>query len=60
MGTEDPIVPVVNGRLLAKLIPNARLVTIADGHLYLVTSTQECAPIISSFLESPWVSDSAS
>jgi poly(3-hydroxyalkanoate) depolymerase len=61
MGTEDPIVPVVNGRLLAKLIPNARLVTIADGHLFLVTSTQECAPIISSFLESPRVSgDSAS
>lgn len=50
MGTEDPIVPLVNGRLLAKLIPNARLVTIRDGHLFLVTSRRECAPIIANFL----------
>ncbi len=49
-GTEDPIVPVANGRLLAKLIPRARLVTIEDGHLFLVTSVRECAPIIASFL----------
>jgi poly(3-hydroxyalkanoate) depolymerase len=50
MGTDDPIVPVANGRLLAKLIPHARLITIADGHLFLVTSARECAPIISNFL----------
>src|SRR5450631_4879446 len=50
MGTDDPIVPVANRRLLAKLIPHARLITIADGHLFLVTSARECAPIISNFL----------
>lgn len=55
MGTQDPIVPAINGRLLAKLIPDARLVTIADGHLFLVTSTAECAPIIANFLGSPWI-----
>jgi poly(3-hydroxyalkanoate) depolymerase len=49
-GTDDPIVPVANGWLLAKLIPNARLVTIEDGHLFLVTSARECAPIIAHFL----------
>jgi poly(3-hydroxyalkanoate) depolymerase len=49
-GTDDPIVPVANGWLLAKLIPNARLVTIDDGHLFLVTSAPECAPIIAHFL----------
>src|SRR5262252_602074 len=26
-GTDDPVVPIVNGRILAKLIPGARLVT---------------------------------
>jgi pimeloyl-ACP methyl ester carboxylesterase len=50
MGTDDPIVPVVNGRLLAALVPHARLVTIADGHLFLVTSARECAPIVADFL----------
>jgi poly(3-hydroxyalkanoate) depolymerase len=50
MGLDDPIVPVVNGRLLASLIPRSRLVTVADGHLFLLTSARECAPIIANFL----------
>ena len=49
-GTDDPIVPAVNGRILAGLIPNARLVTVDDGHLFLVTSASESAEIISEFL----------
>ena len=49
-GTDDPIVPTANGRILARLIPNARLVTIDDGHLFLVTSARESAEIISKFL----------
>jgi pimeloyl-ACP methyl ester carboxylesterase len=49
-GNDDPIVPVVNGRILARLIPHARLVTINDGHLFLLTSARESAGIISEFL----------
>jgi poly(3-hydroxyalkanoate) depolymerase len=49
-GTDDPIVALVNGRILARLIPHARLVTIDDGHLFLVTSARESAEIISDFL----------
>jgi poly(3-hydroxyalkanoate) depolymerase len=49
-GTDDPLVPVVNGRILASLIPDARLVTIDDGHLFLVTSASESAAMISGFL----------
>jgi poly(3-hydroxyalkanoate) depolymerase len=49
-GTDDPIVPVANGRILAKLIPDARMVTIDDGHLFLLTSARESADIISAFL----------
>jgi poly(3-hydroxyalkanoate) depolymerase len=50
-GTDDPIVPLVNGRILAGLIPDARLVTIDDGHLFLVTSARESAEIIGEFLD---------
>ena len=49
-GTDDPIVPVANGRILASLIPDARLVTVDDGHLFLVTSAAACAATIAEFL----------
>ena len=49
-GTDDPIVPTVNGRILAGLIPNARLVTVDDGHLFLVTSASRSAKVIADFL----------
>jgi len=50
-GIDDPLVPVINGRILARLIPNAELVTIDDGHLFLVTSAPRCAKIVSQFLD---------
>ena len=49
-GTDDPIVPVANGRILASLIPRARLVTLDDGPLFLVTSAGKSAQIVSEFL----------
>jgi poly(3-hydroxyalkanoate) depolymerase len=49
-GTDDPIVPLANGRILTRLIRNARLVTIDDGHLFLITSAGESAEIIAGFL----------
>jgi poly(3-hydroxyalkanoate) depolymerase len=49
-GTDDPIVPAINGRILARLIPDARFVTIDDGHLFLLTSARKSAGVISEFL----------
>src|SRR5262245_3763753 len=48
-GDDDPLVPLANGRILASLIPNARLATIDDGHLFLITSACQSAEIISEF-----------
>ena len=50
MGTDDPIVPLLNGKLLANLIPRARLLTFDDGHLFLLTRAEEIAPIVRDFL----------
>jgi poly(3-hydroxyalkanoate) depolymerase len=50
MGRDDPIVPVANGRILAGLMPNARLVTIDDGHLFLLSRIPDIVPVISDFL----------
>jgi pimeloyl-ACP methyl ester carboxylesterase len=50
MGRDDPLVPSVNGRILARLIPNARLQMIEDGHLFMVTQPVETARTIEAFL----------
>ena len=49
-GSDDPIVPPVNARLMARLMPNARLKILDDGHLFLVTRPVESAAIIEKFL----------
>lgn len=50
IGKDDPLVPEANGRILARLIPDARLVAIDDGHLFLITSAEESARQVSAFL----------
>jgi poly(3-hydroxyalkanoate) depolymerase len=50
MGKHDPIVPPINGRILTARLPNARLVEIDCGHLFLLTRADQVAPIIASFL----------
>ena len=50
MGEDDKIVPAVNGKILAGLIPHARLEMVPGGHLFLVTHPGVSAPIITEFL----------
>jgi pimeloyl-ACP methyl ester carboxylesterase len=50
MGSDDPLVPPINGEILARCIPNAQLRMIDDGHLFLVTSAVEAAELIETFL----------
>ncbi|WP_022963655.1 poly(3-hydroxyalkanoate) depolymerase [Halopseudomonas pelagia] len=49
-GDDDPIIPLVNMRMIAWRIPNAELHVIDDGHLFLVTRADSVAPIIMRFL----------
>jgi poly(3-hydroxyalkanoate) depolymerase len=50
MGSDDPLVPMANGRILARLIPNARLEVIDDGHLFILTQPELTARLIEGFL----------
>ncbi|MFO7705986.1 MAG: poly(3-hydroxyalkanoate) depolymerase [Halopseudomonas sp.] len=49
-GDDDPIIPLVNMRMLAWRIPNSVLHVIDDGHLFLITRADAVAPIIMRFL----------
>ena len=54
MGERDTIVPVINGRILASLIPNARLEIFPDGgHLFLLTHPEESVAMLRDFLDAP-------
>jgi poly(3-hydroxyalkanoate) depolymerase len=51
MGDDDQVVPLVNGRILEALIPDARLVVVkGGGHLFLVSRAQQVVPEIEAFL----------
>jgi len=49
-GSDDPIIPLANGRIMARLLPNATLHVYADGHLGLITEAHELAPVVDEFL----------
>ena len=50
-GDDDPIIPTVNGRILANRIPDARLQVIkGGGHLFLLEEAATCATLIDEFL----------
>jgi poly(3-hydroxyalkanoate) depolymerase len=48
-GDEDNLVPMLNARVLRRLLPNAELHVFHDGHIGLITSAAEIAPIIEAF-----------
>ncbi len=49
-GDDDPIIPLVNARLLARLIPDARLEIFDCGHLFLLTRLERSARTLEEFL----------
>ncbi len=50
-GDDDPLVPLINARAHAWLLPNARLHVLRDGHLFMLTRAAETAALIADFLD---------
>jgi len=52
-GDDDPIVPLANGRIMARLLPDGRLSIIrGGGHLFVVERPAEIAALVADFLSS--------
>ncbi|OBI37687.1 poly(3-hydroxyalkanoate) depolymerase [Mycobacterium colombiense] len=49
-GTDDPIIPVINARIMTALLPHARLYLHSGGHIDLVHNATEIAPVVEQFL----------
>ena len=52
-GSDDPIVPLFNAKVMARLIPNSELKVFDCGHLFLLTRPAEAGRAINDFLDRP-------
>ncbi|MFC7449577.1 poly(3-hydroxyalkanoate) depolymerase [Rhodococcus daqingensis] len=49
-GTDDPLIPVINARIMHRLLPNATVEIHDGGHVDLLTNAAEFGPAIERFL----------
>jgi pimeloyl-ACP methyl ester carboxylesterase len=52
-GDDDSLVPLVNAKIMHRLIPHSKLYIFHDGHLGIGTSARELAQVIEQFLTAP-------
>lgn len=50
-GDDDPIIPSINGTIMARLLPRGELHRYSGGHLALLTEPERLAPVIDEFLD---------
>lgn len=50
MGEDDPLVPPVNGKILASRLPNATLETVPCGHMFVLTKAEIVADRVEAFI----------
>src|SRR4051794_1434322 len=50
-GDDDPIIPAVNAKVMARLIPHAQLHLSPGGPLTMITEAPELAPVVERFLD---------
>ena len=49
-GDDDPIIPLVNARIMHRLIPGSELHVYHGGHLELAADAERIAPVVEAFL----------
>jgi pimeloyl-ACP methyl ester carboxylesterase len=49
-GDDDPIIPLVNARIMHRLIPDSQLHVHSGGHLELAADAERIAQIVEAFL----------
>ena len=50
-GDDDPIIPLVNARIMNRLMPRSELHVYPGGHLELVADAEAIAPVVEAFLD---------
>ncbi|MEO1563919.1 MAG: poly(3-hydroxyalkanoate) depolymerase [Pseudomonadota bacterium] len=50
MGEDDPLVPPINGKILMSRLPNAQMITMECGHLFILSIPQDTASKMEAFI----------
>ncbi len=50
-GNDDPVIPLINARIMARLIRHCRLHVVNDGHLFLVSDPVGSSRVVREFLD---------
>lgn len=50
MGEQDPMVPAVNGRIMAKRLRNAKVELVPCGHMFVITQAEAVADRVEAFI----------
>ncbi len=50
-GNDDPVIPLINARIMARLIRHCRLHVVDDGHLFLVSDPVGSSRVVREFLD---------
>jgi len=50
-GDDDPLIPLINGHIMHRLIPGSELVVYRGGHLDLIAEPHRLAPVVERFLQ---------
>ncbi|MEL6206293.1 MAG: poly(3-hydroxyalkanoate) depolymerase [Pseudomonadota bacterium] len=58
MGENDPIIPVVNGQIMARRLPNATVETVPCGHMFVLTEAADVAERVEAFIHD-WAAEPA-
>ncbi|HYU74979.1 MAG TPA: hypothetical protein VEL31_20115, partial [Ktedonobacteraceae bacterium] len=49
-GNDDPLIPLINAKLMQRLIPHSKLHVYDGGHLGVLTHAEELARVVEQFL----------
>ena len=58
-GDDDPIIPLVNARIMHRLIRRSQVHVYHGGHLELATDAERLAPVVEAFLGPGGANDDA-
>ncbi len=58
MGEDDPIVPAVNGKIMASRMPNAQLEIVPCGHMFVLTQAEAVADRVEDFIHDGYSAES--
>ena len=50
-GTQDPLIPSINIKIMASIIPDCQLECFDCSHMFMLTRAEQVAPVVRNFVQ---------